>query len=153
VSLGTEREASRLANPFSALRGTKVRRVVVLSQDSVIRDLSEVILKGHGFIVEQAEALLDVRTLVATRPVFACLVDCRRLTARGTKLLRQVAELDLIHSVALVDAGDSEGEVAAYAAGAVAVVACPFENVALIAAVSGLPEFRQRQEILNGGRQ
>jgi DNA-binding NtrC family response regulator len=133
------RAAAGPAPADGAAVGLRSRRVLVLSSDSVIRDLVEVILKSHGLIVEQAETLLDVRSLVATRPVFACLADCRRSAARGGKLLRQVAELGLVHAVALVDRTDGDGEAAARSAGVSAVVRCPFENRALVEVLAGLP--------------
>jgi DNA-binding NtrC family response regulator len=119
-----------------------LRRVVVLSRDSVIRDLSEVILKSHGFIVDQAETLLDVRSLIATRPVFACVVDSRRTTGRGPELLRQIAEPRTVHLVALVDKWDAGELSGAQAAGASAAVGCPFESQALVAAITDLPPLR-----------
>ncbi len=122
--------------------GARNRRMLVLSQDSVIRDLAEVILKSGGFVVDQAETLLDVRSLAATRPVFGCVVDCRRIVARGTKLLRQVAELGSLHAVALVDKGDAERSHDARSAGASALLECPFESQELVGIVAGLPPSR-----------
>ena len=118
----------------------------MLSQDSVIRDLAEVILKSGGFVVDQAETLLDVRSLAATRPVFGCVVDCRRIAARGTKLLRQVTELGSLHVVALVDKDDSERSHDARSAGASALLECPFESQELVETVIGLPPRRAPAE-------
>lgn len=108
------------------------RTVLVISHDSVARDLLAVILKKDGFRVDEVETVLEARALLETRPYFACVLDARPLFAAGPELLRQLAVATPPNLVLIADEGNGETLAAAKAAGAVAVLTRPFENDAIL---------------------
>jgi DNA-binding NtrC family response regulator len=124
-----------------------------VSRDSVARDLLAVLCKKHGFLVDEAETASDARMLLdalrqrsgpraerrrGAGPFFACVVDVRPFFSRGPALLQELGATGIENLVLIADEGNGETPAAAEAAGAVAVLARPFEGDAIIRILGGL---------------
>ena len=121
------------------LRPQKGKLVLVVSCDSVTRDLLAVILKKDGYAVEEVETILEAKLHLATSVFFACIVDGRSLFSAGRELLRGLNAKPAFLAV-LADEEDGELLTAAAAAGAAAVVTQPFQRNAILQVLKNLDE-------------
>ena len=119
------------------LRPQKGKRVLVVSCDSVTRDLLAVILKKDGYAVEEVETIPEAKPHLETRALFACIVDGRSLFSAGRELLRGLTAKPAF-LVVLTDEENGELLTAAAAAGAAAVLTQPFQRNAILQVLKNL---------------
>ena len=107
--------------------------VLVVSDDSIVRELLAVILKRRDVKVATASSRSQALALLDAQNFRACFVDARAIAVEGRDLLADLRGRDCCGRLVLVaDERDDELLSSAMAGGAAAILTQPFEGDAVI---------------------